>query len=480
MSKHFPVILLALPLILQTINSCYGQSIDASLQVVSLSPPLARITGKYAGPPDGKVFRNFAMLREYAGFTGLADRVTDIRLEDVSGNSVAYREYISGEYATDRDYVTWSYKFDLTPHRLPAAAAHTSWIGEQNGLLFLDDLLPQVLSKDRSARVKLILPNGWKTADGLTEISSADLGTSVIFISKNLRNLSRGPQIHISINGSWKFTDEQVLLFTEQLIQEYRKIFGGEPTKKANVFILPFPQNVSFGTWEADTRGNTVTIVSSDMAFDTHSVQRLHEQLRHELFHLWVPNGVALTGRYDWCYEGFALYQSLKTGLALNRLRFDDFLDTLGRAMTIDAMLPSGRSLIESSASRVGAADTTIYAGGMLAAFLTDVELLKRSGGGEDVSAVLRTIYQKYRNGKQSVDGNIAVLETINSDAVTKYVRAGENVDWARELTPMGILVSKENNVTVLKTAPRASSKQKKMLDKLGYNNWRKLSAVPR
>jgi predicted metalloprotease with PDZ domain len=283
------------------------------------------------------------------------------------------------------------------------------------------------------------------------------------------------------LDGQWKFTDAQVASFTQQLFNEYREIFGGAPSDEIDIFILPFPQNVGFGEWEADTRGSTVTIVSSDAAFDTHSVQRLHEQLRHELFHLWIPNGITLTGKYDWFYEGFALYQSLKTGVALNRLRFDDFLDTLGRAMTIDAMLPAGRSLIDASASRAGAADTAVYARGMLAAFLTDVELMTRSNGSQDVTSVLRTIFQRYRKDRQlAADGNSAVLETINSNMVTRFVRGGEKVDWARELAPAGILMSKDNNLTLLKAAPRPSSKQKKMLDKLGYNNWRKLSAVPR
>ena len=42
-----------------------------------------------------------------------------------------------------------------------------------------------------------------------------------------------------------------------------------------------------------------------------------------------IPNDVNLSGNYDWFYEGFALYQSLKLAVGLNRIRFEDFLDTL-------------------------------------------------------------------------------------------------------------------------------------------------------
>jgi predicted metalloprotease with PDZ domain len=138
------------------------------------------------------------------------------------------------------------------------------------------------------------------------------------------------------MSSQWLFSDEEAERMVSEVYKEYTKLFRQDPLSGARISLAKFPRDVKPGDWEAETRANNVTIISSDMPFKTQSLQRLHEQLRHELFHLWIPNGVNLTGNYDWFYEGFALYQSLKLAVALNRIRFEDFLDTLSRAHTID------------------------------------------------------------------------------------------------------------------------------------------------
>jgi hypothetical protein len=137
-----------------------------------------------------------------------------------------------------------------------------------------------------------------------------------------------------------------------QVYTPLRVNFGTDAANEIFVNVLKFPQQVGFGQWQAETRGRNITIISSDMAFRTQSLQRLHEQLRHEMFHLWIPNGVNLEGNYDWFYEGFALYASLKMAVAMNRIRFGDFLDTLSRAQAIDARQSNRLSLIDASHER--------------------------------------------------------------------------------------------------------------------------------
>ena len=166
-----------------------------------------------------------------------------------------------------------------------------------------------------------------------------------------------------------------------EIFINYQELFAAKPNQKTQIFLLRFPKDIKSGRWEAETRGANVVIISSDMPFKTHSVQRLHEQLRHEIFHLWLPNGVNLSGNYDWFYEGFALYASLRTALAMNQIRFEDFLDTLGRAHSIDTLQSRRVSLIEASKNRWNGANTQVYARGMLVAFLIDTALLQKSKG---------------------------------------------------------------------------------------------------
>jgi predicted metalloprotease with PDZ domain len=116
------------------------------------------------------------------------------------------------------------------------------------------------------------------------------------------------------------------------------------------------------------------------------------------MFHLWIPNGVNLTGNYDWFYEGFALYESLKLAVRMNRIGFADFLDTLSRAHTIDSAQSQRISLIQASANRFGGSNTQVYARGMLVAFLTDLAMLQQSKGKKSVDDLLRDLYRTHGN----------------------------------------------------------------------------------
>jgi len=101
MSKHFAAAFLALLLILQIFNNCSAQETDVNITVRSISPPIAEIRGRQA---QSSVQKNFSILRDYAGFSGLADRISDIRLEGKTGNPVAFKQFIAGEYVTAGEF----------------------------------------------------------------------------------------------------------------------------------------------------------------------------------------------------------------------------------------------------------------------------------------------------------------------------------------------------------------------------------------
>jgi hypothetical protein len=479
MSKHFVAALLSLPLILQIFNNCSAQDTDIKITVLSISPPIAEIRGR-AGNSSAK--RNFSITRDYAGFPNLADRVSDVHLEDKAGKAVAFKQFVAGEYVAADDFVEWSYKIDLTPQKRPAASAHISWIATDNGLLFLDDILPLAVIKNCStSKIKIELPDGWTAlGNGNMDIPCAE--QAVYFLAKKYRQFSVDAKtpIDLVIAGQWKFTDEQAGGFVKEIFDEYAKVFGDVPKRRPRVYIVPFPVSVGPENWEADTRGGSVTILSSDMPFATQSLQRLHEQLRHEMFHLWMPNSVSLTGNYDWFYEGFALYESLRLGVKLNRLRFDDYLDTLGRAMTLDAAITGRPSLIEASKSRVSGNDTLLYARGMLIAFLTDMKMVSGSGGRRSVEDLLRTIYEKYRDPNNHADGNQAILDAIGDADIKRCVETSDAIDWSSILKSVGIEKLDQPGSSVLKVVKNPGGSQKKLLDKLGYNNWRNSSIGPK
>jgi predicted metalloprotease with PDZ domain len=282
---------------------------------------------------------------------------------------------------------------------------------------------------------------------------------------------------------TWQFSDERAMTTATEIAEAYQEAFGKNPATGRHILLVRFPQqNVPKGAWEAETRGNTVVLLSSDMAFESQAMQRLSEQFRHELFHLWIPNGVKLTGRYDWFYEGFALYQSLKTGVALNQITFADYLDTLSRAHAIDSANTAGRlSLLEASAARWAGNETQVYARGMVTAFLCDLALLRESNGKRSVETLLRELFAGRRYDDTPEDGNTVVLRILEShtelNPITKqYIRGNTPIDWGALIAAAGLENEPGTPATRLRVSTKLTGKQKTLLDKLGYNSWRKLT----
>lgn len=467
----------AITLIILCVLACalasFAQDVDASLEIEN-SSSILHVKGRFTA----SAARNQSFIRDYAGVKSLAERVSSIKLENYSGQTVAFKQLVPGEIVADAEFTSWSYTVDLSPKTGQRAVGHTSWIGAETGLLFLRDVLPMVRDGSKG-QISLKLPAGWTSSKGLTAFSVADVDRAAILIGKDLRSIKSGVGVNIITTGDWRFDDTRLGDFTDEILRSYNERIGRLPVSNVEVVYIPFPRQMPAGTWEADTRGKTAVILSSDMPFETQSVQRLHEQLRHELFHFWFPNAVSLRGNYDWFYEGFALYESLKLGVELNRLRFDDYLETLSRAITIDSMRTEDRSLIDASKTR-SLQDTTIYARGMLAAFLTDLELLKSSKGKDDVTSLISNIFKKYQLSQAAADGNTAILNEIKSPSVLRFIKGEEQPNWQEVLRPAGVDITTQPGVTSLKVSQHVNSGQKRVLEKLGYNNWRRSTVVPR
>lgn len=431
--------------------------------------------------------RTLSFAKNDLGFSGLAERVSEISLTSAKGEAVAFKEPIRGEVVADSDFVNFSYLIDLSPRREQAAAAHLSWMASDSGLLMLGDMLPifSIEGKPVAASVKLDLLNGLRQKDNRVDdtFETLNLAETVVALLKNTDfRMVWVDKVSINIannNDRWHFTGDELVNFSSQVYKSSRDVFGGDAQTEVfvNVFRFPFDPKMNPGSWQAETRGNNITIISSDMAFRTQSVQRLHEQLRHEMFHLWVPNGVALTGKYDWFYEGFALYQSLRIGLAENRISFGDYLDTLSRAKAIEARQTKKGSLIEASKQRWQGAETYIYAKGLLVAFLCDVAMLDASKGKRSVESVLRELYQRHSkaNGKAAQDANTAILALLNENRelkpiIERYITGGDELDLMPFIGKAGIEFA-----GALKVVEKPSSGQRRILDALYYNNWRNI-----
>ncbi|MDQ3800978.1 MAG: hypothetical protein M3384_16270 [Acidobacteriota bacterium] len=466
-----------------------AQEIEATIKILSPAPnAVIRVEGKL--PDAASAGKNWSFLQSYADVTGLGERIENLKLFDAQNREIQIKKIAPGEFEAEKNAASFRYEVKTEiPHQQLTAAAHVSWLSDARGLLMLNDLLPQNL-QNAAAKITLEMPENWRVATSETKLSDAVFGVknvekAIFLIGKDWRGQTKQVEkneLNLATFGEWQFTDAEALEIAETILSEHRKTFGELPFPKTQILLLPFPQAASFERWRAETRGSTVTIISAPTAFKSSAVNRLHEQLRHEIFHLWIPNSLNLSGNYDWFYEGFTLYKALKTGVYLNQIRFDDFLSTLGRAFDLTEALSRRRSvsLIEASQKRWINSGELIYAKGILVAFLADATLLRESKGKRDLDSIFREVFQKHRAPNQREDGNAAILRILKSNAglvplAEKYIEGNSRIDWQGDLQAFGMSAEKTSGATEVKVIAKPSGGQKDLLNKLGYNQWRRL-----
>lgn len=477
-------------LLLFALSAAAQTEIEARVKIAAAADsPKIFVEGKFSAENKIESNKNWSFAAALAGAENLGERISDLNLSDRNGQAISVKKLIAGEYLAEGEASFWSYKIDLTAPQNGYAAAHVSWLKDERGILMLGDLLPQLAVDNRpvSALLKFDLPAEWtiittERKTGENSFAVENVEKAIFLVGKNwrAREISNG-KLSLAISGEWQFSDIEAGEIARGIYAEYARMFGEDADEKLLISLARFPSDAKSGRWAAETRGANTLVLSSDMPFKAQSLQRLHEQLRHELFHLWIPNRLALTGNYDWFYEGFTIYQALKTGVALNRIRFEDFLDTLAQAYDLDAAQAQKTSLIAASKNRWSGASNSIYARGMLAAFLCDAALLSKSKGRHSVSDVLKDVYRKYRLPNEPRDGNAAILEILKkygelNAVVEKYVEGAQKIDWEKDLELIGVEQTRENNFARLKVKAKPTKRQKDLLNELGYNNWRKIS----
>lgn len=469
-----------------------GQDLSVNVRIPSSQSVSADIEIIF---PKNEKQKILSFLKNYADAERLDERIGSLKIKDDKNQEIQFSKTANGEIISATEISSVSYKLNLRAPENTLTAAHVSWLTETHGLLMLNDLLPD-FGKPRAANVSIEAPENWKISGPQNQTIEknrknfriADVGNSVFLIGTDWHKNSvfvGDSIINFLTVGEWNFTPDEAGKIANEILSEYEKIFGEIPFKNINVFLLPFPRPMEFERWRAETRGSNVVILSSLTTFKSVQTQRLHEQLRHELFHLWIPNNLNLTGDYSWFYESYTQYAALKTGVNLNRITFPDFLNTLGQAINQTLNRNQTASLLESSKTRWRGANSGAYAEGMLVAFLTDATLLRESRGKIDLLEIFRRVYQKHRIHENQADGNHAVLEILRSykpltPIIEKYILGTSNMNFANHLTGTGIVFFSSEGGKKLQVKSKLDRREKDLLNKLGYNNWRKVSGNPK
>lgn len=451
----------------------------AEVKITILSDTSARV--RVEGE-RGEGATAWSFLNAYASAFGLAARVENLKLADAAGSPVPFRQVAPGEFTSDREATRFSYEVKLDPPTFISDAAHVSWLANNRGLLMLGDLLPLRLA---DTRLLLTLPTGWSvfTSEETTEPGSyivPDVRDAVFAVGRDLRSKkARAGRLAFTFvtAGEWAFSDGEAVESAEEILKIYTEVTGAAPRSTAALFLLPPAVGGAGNSWSAETRGGTVTLISGRLPSKLAALAQLNGALSHELFHLWVPNGLALEGEYDWFYEGFTNYQALRIGLRRGQLTFQDYLNAIGAAFDGYKAARGGgeRSLPEASRRRWSGANAFIYHKGMLVAALYDLELMRQTAGKSSLEDVYRQLFRRHPAGSNRREGNSVIIEALGGmpgmrEFTRRYVEGASPVELAAAVSEYGLRIEPGGVRTRLAVVASPERAQRELLRKLGYN----------
>ena len=484
MKKKFSRVLLFAGFLQILAIFCFGQNLKINIKVDSQNPSEIIINGKFS---DANSEKNLLFLLNYADSDNLGSRVGNVELFDNTAQKINYKKIAEGSFVAEKPFNSFSYRVNAAIPANILSTAHISWISDEKGILRLNDLLP-IFETKYDINVSIKLPDDWQistseNAANLNNYFVASYENTTFVIGKGWKSRTfkvSDTIVNLILDDQWKIETAVVEQIISDILLAYENYFGAIPEKKLNIVNFRFPKDAGFERWRAETNGANIIIMSSPTTFESQTRQRMQEQLRHELFHLWMPNNLALSGEYSWFYEGFAQYTALKLGVGLNQISFADFLNTLEQSYNLGNRRSQPISLLAASKNRWSGENSSVYAKGLAVAFLFDVALLRQTGGKRDLISVLREIYEKHKKPNKTEDGNAAILRFFDgydelSPIIEDYVKGAEKLNFERYLQQTGIEILPVGTNIKLKVKDGLSKREKDFLNKLGYNNWRKI-----
>lgn len=455
---------------------------------ITVVPESSTVRVEVSGVPQ----KSWSFRDAYAGVVGLGRRVRNFHAVDTPGARNSVRELAPGHYEFGASVERVSYEVDLTPPTRASDAAFVSWLNKERGIFQLNDLLPVTIKRPGSDRGPVFTtvdaPEGWSTyvneeVAGVRALGFAAADDGVIIVGKNLRRSvqsASGDRFKLLIDGAWAFSDEEAMDTLLKVIRLYSEI-GPPPCNQVALVLSTFPAGaIAANNWSAETRGCNVVVLMGQTPSRVGALAQLGNALTHEVFHLWIPNGVALSGDYDWFYEGFTMYQAARAAVRLGLVTWPEFLNAIARAYdgSVATTNAPPLSLIDASKQRWTIGAPSVYSKAMVVAFLYDLNLRSQTGGKRSLDDVYRRVFRDHPRKsavKQAeADGNAAATTALRSELssqnfVERFVTAPVSIDLKNELAPFGLRVEKMVR-THISVSEDVSKRQRDLLKQLGYN----------
>jgi predicted metalloprotease with PDZ domain len=473
-------------LTLTTASAANAQVLKAQIKVTSLDPGRIRIEAELRTATNVLSFRN-----TYAGVLGLGERIETLEAIDSSGETVRVQKLAAGEFRADEKFSRLRYEVTVALPARPADMSHVSWLTREHGVLMLADLLPQSTRDSNGLAAALTpvlvsvdVPKRWTVASNTrnlgSQFSTDDPEKAVFLVGSSVHEKRQrlvSTNLSIITSGKWPLSNGDAVKTARRIIDEYSRITRFDLKSNAVVMLIPYPGDAGPENWSAETRGNAVVLLLGRNASRKRVLAKLGIVLSHELFHLWVPNALRLEGDYDWFFEGFTLYQALRTDLRLGFISFDDYLETMARvyASYMSAADGDKLSLLEASERRWTTSSSLVYEKGMLVAFMYDLSLRSHTDCRASLDDVYADLFRLSPTGQRSANETIIKLlegrEGLQSFA-KNYVERPAKISLDTTFTPFGIQLQQGTagaGSTKFVVRRDLSESQRKLLGCIGY-----------
>src|SRR5574341_1060589 len=385
------------------VTAALAQSPTIAVDVFPDAP--GRLLIEAAGPAS----QSWSFRDSYAGIVGLGSRIKNFKAFDARGQQLDIRVLAPGQFESTAPAARIQYEVNTVALTRSSEAAFISWLTADRGILHLSDILPvnpsMPTGRDREpVSVRLKVPEGWaaysdEEVTALRTLRFVDLSGAVIVLGKDVRRSVRsesGTVFKVLTDGDWAFSGEEVLDTVAKIVKLHSEA-GPVPCGQVTLALASF-SGIAADNWSAETRGCTVTLLMGKVPSKTAALAQLGNALTHELFHLWIPNGVELTGDYDWFYEGFTMYQAARAAVRLGYISFPEFLNAIARAYDGSQSLPGTQpmSLREASKQRWTGEAASVYSKAMVVAFVYDLNLRSQSAGKRSLAGVYRGLVRQH------------------------------------------------------------------------------------
>ncbi len=303
--------------------------------------------------------------------------------------------------------VRYDVRLDHEKHRWPFGADEIAYMRDDSVFLISRTMLV-VNESVRQARVRFVLPDGWRVAtpwmpvDGDTNAFNVSnkrlLLESCVLVGKfTEREVQTGDTVvTLAVGRELDPYADAVEAAVRAIVPAYRDLFEDTPQAR---FLAVVGVNTAGGVTDGSAYPNSVSVLTPKRMEGANFVQAIYT-IAHEILHLWNGYRLRPATQMEWFREGFTDYLTWRTLAELDLVDEAPILMELKRQVTAYANLDRSVSMADAGENKSANA-TLIYEGGSLTALCLDSTIRAGSGGKSGLPEFLRELYA--RSAKQNL-----------------------------------------------------------------------------